>query len=286
MTKENKSNEFAFIKDLTAELSTKQLIFPTSLNVTMRIRHALNDPDSSIEKVARIVGTEPVLSAQLLGLCNSAAVNTGGKSISDLRSAIPKLGFSMVRNIAISVGMRQLTQSKTNGEMPPVIEGLWTRSVRLAALAYVMAKKLTRLNPDTAMLVGLLHDVGKFYILNRARNYPALFANEQTLWEIVDHWHSDIGEAILESWEIPEEISMAVRELRNLKYTHVGGPDLTDVIISADFLDAHFYSENYADFDENTKPEALTRLKLDFESSTNLMSDAKEELGLIFKAIR
>ncbi len=39
-----KSREFEFIEGLTAELSSNELIFPTSLNATMKIRHALGNP--------------------------------------------------------------------------------------------------------------------------------------------------------------------------------------------------------------------------------------------------
>lgn len=279
------SNGFKFIEGLTKELSSKSLIFPTSLNITMRIRRALRDPDASTGDIARIVGSEPVLSAQLLRLCNSATFNAGGKPVTDLRTVIARLGFSMVRNVAISVGMQQLKQSESHGDVPPAIEGLWKRSIRIAALTYVLAKRLTRLNPDTAMLAGLLHDIGKFYILNRARDYANLFADEKDLWEIVDQWHSNIGEAILESWEIPEEISVAVRDHRDYGRTHYGPPDITDIVTAADFLDAQSYPANGEHPASATLPQALARLNLDSEKIPILMTAAKEELTLIFTAI-
>jgi putative nucleotidyltransferase with HDIG domain len=275
---------FKFIEGLTQELSSKTLIFPTSLNITMRIRHALNDPDASTHDVARIVGTEPVLSGQLLRLCNSAAFSKGGKPVSELRTAIARLGFEMVRNVAIAIGMQQLKQSQARGEVPPAIEGLWKRSIRIAALCYVMARRLTRLNPDTAMLAGLLHDIGKFYILNRARNYGTLFADEKALWEIVDHWHADIGEAILESWEIPNEISAAVRDCRVYRRTRFGPPDCTDVLSAADYIDALSYPAKHAEPGE-APAGALGRLELDLDGIDILLQAAKEELALIFQAL-
>ncbi|MES2931867.1 MAG: HDOD domain-containing protein [Pseudomonadota bacterium] len=284
---ENKSKEFEFIEGLTAELSSKKLIFPTSLNATMRIRRALNEPDAAVGQIVRIVGAEPVLSAQLLRISNSAALgNGGGKPIADLRTAISRLGFAMVRNVTISVGMQQMTQSNSSAVLPPIVEGLWKRSLRIASLSYVIAKKLTRLNPDTAMLVGLLHDVGKFYILNRARDYAGLFADEVALWDVVDQWHSNIGEAILESWEIPEEISVAVRDRLDFARVRTGAPDLTDIVGAADFMDAHFFASVNATLDEAAMPQGLIRLKLTPESSKELMRAAQEELGLIFQAIR
>jgi HD-like signal output (HDOD) protein len=281
----NTSKEFEFIQALTAELSSNELIFPTSLNATMKIRHALNVPDISIDNIARAVGAEPVLSAHILRLCNSAAFNQTGSAISDLRKATLRLGLSMVRNVAISVGMKQLVQSRSSSEVPRLIDGLWKRCIRISALSYVIAKKLTRVNPDAAMMAGLLLNIGKFYILNRAHAYTELFSDETALWELVDRWHANIGTAILESWEVPEEISNAVLNGADFNYTHRGPPNLSDVVAAADFLDGKFYSGSEAAMDWHSVPQTLIALNLDEEKSAALIAETKDELTLIFQAI-
>ena len=48
---------------------------------------------------------------------------------------------------------------------------LWERSVNVAALAYVIAKKMTSLNPDEAMFAGIVHDLGRFYLLSQRNNF-------------------------------------------------------------------------------------------------------------------
>lgn len=285
MTSSATSNEFVFIKGLTAELSAKELIFPTSLNTTMKIRHALNQEGVSNDTLARIVGTEPVLSAQVLHCCNSAAFNRSNAQTTNLRTATMRLGFAVIRNIAISVGMKQLSEFRTAGEFSQRIEGLWSRSVRVAALSYVIARNLTNINPDTAMMAGLLHDVGKFYILHRARHHAPLFSSERALWDIVDQWHANIGAAILENWNIPDQIRSAVIEHRTLHRSHSGAPDLIDVLTAADILDVHFYANSAVMLDWDALPHALAHLRLDHEKSKILMRDTKEELYLIFQAL-
>jgi len=280
-----KSKEFEFIQDLTAELSTNELIFPTSLNVTMKIRRALNDPDISVDKIARVVGAEPVLSAHILRLCNSAAFSQGATPVSDLRKATMRLGLSMVRNLAISIGMKQLIQSKSSSEVPKLIDGLWKRCIRISALSYVIAKRLTRVNPDMAMMAGLLLNIGKFYLINRAHDYTELFSDEEALWELVDRWHANIGTAILESWEIPEDISSAVLNGADPNYTHRGPPDLSDIVSAADFLDGKFYSGSNGEMDWTTIPQTMTALGLDHDKSVNLMDETRDELSQIFQAI-
>lgn len=280
-----RAKEFEFLEKLSEELSTGELLFPTSLTVTMKIRRALNDPTASIDKVARIIGAEPVLSAQILRLANSVAYNVGGTSTNDLKQAAVRLGFEMTRNVAITVGMKQLVQTKSNTEGSQLINGLWNRSIRVAALSFVMAKKLTRLNPDSAMIGGLLHDIGKFYILNRASAFTDMFPDQQALWDVIDRWHLSIGAAILDSWDISSDVQAAVLEHRDLERTHKGPPDLIDVVMAADVVDALHQLDRERVTDWNKLPPGLIRLNLDLPAVTALLAETKEELGLIFQAL-
>lgn len=279
------SREFEFIRGLTAELSSKELIFPTSLNATMKIRHALNDANISSDNVARIVGAEPVLSAQILRLSNSAAKNPGGKRISDLKTATMLLGFATVRSTAITVGMKQLMEHKSSGKSSQLIEGLWSRSLRVAVMSQMIAAHLSKLSPDKAMVAGLLHDIGKFYILNRAHHYQDLFVSEKTIWELVDQWHANIGAAILENWEIDEDIRVAVMDHLSSDMTLSNKPSLTDVVAAANFLDAHFIEDNLSQVDWKTIPVALQNLHFDLEKCGMLLVETKAELDSIIAAI-
>lgn len=274
---------FEFIECLAKELSSRNLVFPTSVNATMRIRSALNDPLASFDKIAHIVSAEPVLSGHILKIANSAAINVSGKKITDLRSAITRLGFAMVKNIAISVGMRQLSQATQEGDMQPKIEKLWKHSVQVGAISYILAKKATRLNADEAMLAGLLHDIGQFYILTRAHNFPELFADEAALAEITLQWHTEIAQSILESWEIPEEIASAVRDHDMLDRNHSGPVDLTDVVMAANILAEPGAVK--ALVDQGT-PAHFGQLTLDPEMCQAIMLDTNEEIKQIAQALR
>ncbi len=286
MVSAEKNKEFEFIQGLTADLSAPVLIFPTSLSATMNIRRAILQDDISNDTLARIIGTEPVLSAQILKLSNSAAFNSTSKLNADLKTATMRLGYAKVKNLTIAVGMKQLTEHKDiNKEIAQLMEGLWSRSVRVASFSYVLAKNLTRVNPDNALLAGLLHDVGKFYILNRANQYQTLFTSKRALWSLVDAWHSNIGAAILENWSVSEDIQNAVQNFKNPEYIHRGSVDLTDAIFAADLLDAHFDESSPQKINWEDRPSVLSKLDLDEEKSEFLLAEMKVELDNFLSSI-
>ncbi len=280
-----RESEFEFIKGLSAELSSRNLVFPTSLKTTMKIRHALDDPDMPIEHVARIISTEPVLSAQVLMLSNTPMFNRTSKKIDELKVAVSLLGFGVVRNVAISVGMKQLKDQQENATKSEQMEGLWTRSVRVAALSFVIAKNRSKLSPDKAMVAGLLHDIGKFYILSRAHHYQGLFHSEEALWDLVDQWHADIGAAILESWEVSDDIRAAVMDRRRIDLPLTPRASLTDVVSAADFLDASFVKQSIDELDWDSIPTSLINLKLDRDQTEAMLNETRHEMAQILKVI-
>jgi HD-like signal output (HDOD) protein len=279
------SVEFEFIQGLTADLSSQELVFPTSLTATMKIRSVLNNVEAPIEKIARVIGTEPVLSAHVLRMANSTAFSYGNQRTADLQMATSRLGLNRVRNLAIWVGMKQLTVSSAKGPMTHLVDGLWTRTIRLAATSYVLAKNLTQVDPDSAMMAGLLHDIGKFYILFRAGKYSELFIDAGALWEIVDRWRQDIGASILENWEVSADIRSAVLDYRDGERKHKGPPDLADVLAAADILDGHFHGGKAEQVDWESVPQVFSALNLDQPRSEMLISDAHEQAASIAEAL-
>ena len=67
-------------------------------------------------------------------------------------------------------------------------------------MSNVVARKFAQVNPDTALLAGLLHGIGKLYLMTRARNFPALFSDKAAYGQIVSDWHTNVAKAILENW--------------------------------------------------------------------------------------
>jgi HD-like signal output (HDOD) protein len=221
---------FAFIQSLAGELSGGKVDLPSFPEIAVRVRRILSDPKSSLAQVVRVVGSEPALSARLLRIANSASLNRSGKTVTDLRTAINRIGYNMVRSASISFAMAQIRNSSKLAGLEDQLQQLWKQSTVVAAFAFVLARSCTRVNPDEAMLTGMMHGIGKLYVLTRATAHPELFTTGSMLDQIVNEWHPSIGKAILENWEFPENIAQAVGEQEELGRTEPTHADLSDVL--------------------------------------------------------
>jgi HD-like signal output (HDOD) protein len=230
------SGAFEFVRALAGELSTGKVYLPSFPDVTVRVRRVLSNPDSSIDQVTRVVGSEPALAARLMRIANSASFNRSGRAVTDLRAAINRIGYNMVRNAAMSFAMAQIRKGNNLASLSHILNDLWQRSTLVAALAYVLARNFTKINADEAMLAGMMHGIGKLFILTRAADHPELFSKDMTLQQIINDWHPSIGKAILENWEFPESMAQAIGEQNNDSRTDVEQGDLCDIVAMANVM--------------------------------------------------
>ncbi len=233
---------FDFIRSLAAELSGGKVDLPSFPEIAVRVRRILSDPNSSLEQVVRVVGSEPALAARLLRISNSASFNRSGRTVTDLRTAINRIGYNMVRSASISFAMGQIRNSNKLAGLEHYLQDLWQRSTLVAAFGFVLARTCTPINPDEAMLTGMMHGIGKLYVLTRATGHPELFADAATLDEIIREWHPAIGKAILENWDFPEAMAQAVGEQEDHARTEPEASDLSDIVAVAVLM-----AENSAD---------------------------------------
>lgn len=273
---------FQFVQRLGSELSAEKLDLPPFPDVALRVKAALESPDVSTQRMASVVSADPVLSARLLKIANSAAMSNAGH-ISDIRTAVTRIGFNMVYNTAVSIAMNQLLGVKLPAPLRTQLDELWLHSVQVAAIAHVLAKKLTRINPDEAMLGGLLHDIGKIYVLMRAGEYPDLFGDSNAFDAVVKEWHTGVGAAILQSWNFSAELVMVVDEHELLSRNTTTVADLVDVVMVANLFANHdLHTDQIPDWDHIP---ALARLRLTSASAVELLAESQDQFDSVIAAM-
>lgn len=205
------SLSYTLLADIAKDLSSDEITFPTFLDITLKVREVLNDPNLSMAEIANLIGTEPLMSAKILSLANSVAYNPSGRSISDLKTAITMIGVDAVRTVSYAVAIKQLAQSKTMIIFKDICSTLWDHSVYVSALCRVLASRSPQVNADEAMFAGLTHDIGVFYLLSRISGIPELHNDKSVLYALLAGWHDNIGHMLLSAIGQSETILTAVQ---------------------------------------------------------------------------
>ena len=240
-TRAPREKVFEFVRHLARDLSSGEFELPPFPDTALRVQRCVRDPNSCIQDLAAIVATEPALAARLMRMANSAMMRRGPFEVTDIDTAISRVGMSMVQSVAVSFAAREAFQLPPGSLCLDDLNQLRQQSVRAAAICYVLSHSLgSRVasikNADEAMLAGLLNAVGKFYIFTRAGDHPELFQDRDSLEGLIAEWHTGVARAIVESWEFPETVAIAVGEWEVEERDCKLPADLSDVLFVANHL--------------------------------------------------
>jgi len=275
---------FSFVKGLAAELSQGQVELPSVPDIVIRLQQTLSDENVTNEVVVRVIGSEPMLAGKLLTMANSVALNTAGRKIADLPTAVARVGFNIVRSASLSFAIEQLRKASEFRHLEPQLDGLWKNSVQIAAMCHVIARRFSSLNGDTALLAGLMHNVGRIYILTRASKYPTLTADPLTFNSIVRDWHANVAKALLENWKVAEEIVEAVAGYEDLDREARGPVTLTDVLSLAMLLERN-RNGSEMNVPDDGLIKGLKRMQLQVRDCHAVLDESAEEIAALKSAL-
>lgn len=252
-------------REAFAAAKVGELNFPTSLDASRRVLKAVENPDIGLATLAKIVVSEPLLSAKVIRLANSVAMNPTSQVIRDVRLAVVRVGMDPIKALAMVLIMNQLRQSQRHGATRNLSNRLWERSVNVAALAYVIAKKMTTLNPDEAMFAGIVHDLGRFYLVAQAADFPELLENQNALGETVNDLAERATKMVLGELNLPASVVEAV--LASKQYGKTMPPaTLGDVLFIARALSPRM--DPFNDLDARVVPIANAAVAFGLDQST------------------
>ena len=235
----SKKDHFELVKTLATELNSHEISLTSFPDIVLRVRIALDDPDTTSENLATILSVDPVLASRILVLANSTYYNAAGIRIESLNAAVGRIGFSTVRSTAISYAVEILHASEGLEALKNELRQAWSAALRRAAMCEVMAKYCSKLSGDTAFIVGLLNQIGVLYIFKKYLDYPALLSDPVTRQELIDEWAAPIGENIVADWDFSDEVRATMNPDEDEGARPDSEPTLVDVVIAAkDALDA------------------------------------------------
>lgn len=218
---------------IAADLAQGEPAFPTSARVAIRVQQALADPDCAVATAATLVQAEPLLAARVVAMANSVVFNPSGRPITDVKTAVTRLGFKTVRSLAAALVTRQMAGGQGTPHSRELATRLWEHTTHVASLANVIARRVTKVDPDTAMFAGIMHEVGGFYLLSRAADFPGLLDGGFDDW--LDVGEMQVGRALLTLLSVPEPVQQAI-DIYFDGYLEIPSSTLGHTLLLADML--------------------------------------------------
>ncbi len=271
-----------FLARLGEELRQGPLNLPCFPDLIPRVRQALDDPDSTVDEIVRIVGAEPRLSARLIQTANSVVFNPSGNPVPNLKAAITRLGHHLVQSVAMAFVIQQ---AKADPMLRPVaqpLQELWNKSMAVATVCNFIARRI-KVPADKVFLTGLMHGIGHFYIIVRCSEPDSPLRYEQLPQELVAQCHPTLGLAVLRKWGFEDIVSNAVAWQHDYQRQSRHAADIVDVLIASVVMaEVVLFDDDLARTSEVT---AFARLKLNTADLHAILNHTRHSLRSLQDAL-
>ncbi|MDH3537851.1 MAG: HDOD domain-containing protein [Gammaproteobacteria bacterium] len=218
---------------LFKDLLTGDLKLPSLPDVAQRIQQAFADNLVTAETVGVIIQSDPVITAKMIMVANSALY--GGRApIESLQQAVVRLGLENTRKLVMTYVVKELFDSKTS-EMRAHMQAVWKHSQHVASLCRLLAERLDGFEVEQAQLAGLVHDIGEVAILQYAQQHDELRDNPEKLLEAVKSMRPQITGMLLEQWNFGPEFVTVGEECEEWFRNPTDQPDLCDLVLIAQY---------------------------------------------------
>ena len=184
--------------------------------ICMRLFELIHSPQASARDIAEVVSIDPNLTVRLLRMANSSFYNLSGK-VDTVSRAVTIIGNSELYSLVLSISA---VKSFTNIANDLVnMDTFWRHSVYTGLLARALARRVNMLHPERLFVAGLLHDIGSLVLYHyRPDTMRDLLlvshGDEDVLYhaemETLGFTHAGLAGALLEEWQLPEELQQAV----------------------------------------------------------------------------
>ncbi|MGE0372223.1 MAG: HDOD domain-containing protein [Gammaproteobacteria bacterium] len=264
---------------IRAELGADRLVVPSLPEIALRIKKAVESESANISKIARIVSADPAITAKLIKAANGPLYR-GNVKIDNCQSAIVRLGMNTTKQLVISFTLRELFRLN-NPELKRRMLDTWRHSTEVGAISMVLAKLTAHLEPEQALLAGLLHDIGVVPILCHVQSDGALPVDAAVLDQAIAELRGEVGAMILRRWGFHEALAQAALMADEWNYDSGARAGYADLVILAQ-LHSYMKAGKGADYPQMEQVPAFAKLApetLTPQASLKVIDQAKGEVA-------
>ncbi len=250
---------------------------PAMSEVGQKLLHLMQEADAHVRQLTEIVGSDPALAAQIIRYANAPFFGFQGRIDSVEKAVITVLGYDGVMGIAL--GLVAMGSLPASAKALLTREGFWWKAVAAGSIAQALATQRPlrkQLKPGLAYLSALLRDIGHLFLASRFKDAcDAIADRRQQLpdmplasieQDVLGMSHAQIGEQLLQAWQLPEEVITAVGHHHEADYdgdfaVYVHLLQVADILLEEDISD---------EFPSARLTDAVKRLGIDADCVADL----------------
>ena len=219
------------VQQLLQRARDRTLPLPEMPGIALRIRSTLARKDFRLDEIAAIINGSPSVVSRLLKVANSALFGTQTQCES-ARSALMRLGVEKSQSIVTSLLLRDLFGS-TVAQLRTRMEKRWRHATEIAALAATLAPLAPHLQPEHALLTGLLHEIGGLAVIRLVEANRVLLTEPELVQVMLDALTPALSGMMLESWGFDADVVAAARHQQHWFREQDGPADYADLLLLA-----------------------------------------------------
>ena len=273
------------ISKIKQEHKAGRLVLPSLPEIIVRVRQAVNDDDVNLGDVVKLIQLDPSLTVRLVQIANSPLYRSP-HPVENCLMAVNQLGLKTTRDLVTCLVLNNIFNTK-NKLLHSKVQKLWQHSCHVAAIASTIAKITPNLHEDTALLAGLLHDIGVLPILHYASEFPEIIESEEKLNFVIQELRGELGRKILEKWNFDPALSDVAQQVENWLREGAENADYVDVVIVA-HIHSYFGKESDIDFPNLLSIPAFLKLglsKLGPDASLEVLFEAEQGIQKIMSML-
>lgn len=263
-------------------IEANKIALPRLPEVVSYIDSAIRDNTKSIGDVAKLVSKDAVVSARLMQVANSPLMR-GNSKIKTVQAAISRMGLLMTRNLVTCMVLKDQFRSK-NKTYRAIIQEAWEDSVEVSAYACAITSSVSKLNPDVAMVIGALHNIGVLPIIDHLIKNNIDMPEEQ-LRELIHQFQADVGVLVLTKWDFPDTYASTLKDHNNFERSVDDAADI-------DYTDILVLAKTFSLFERGRITTNLSRLptfkkvKLDVNQLATMLTNIQTQIDEVMEIIK
>lgn len=222
--------EGEFLAELYDQIRTNRLELPARPEVALRIQKMTSDPDAGVGELTELIQSDATLAGALIHATNSPRFRAA-KEITSVRDAVVRLGFANTRMLATNLALRQVFRAKHQMARDAITQ-VWKESVLRSAFSYLLSRELELLDPDRALLAGLLASVGAVPIIQFIDQRGEFSGGLPEVEALVEKLLGVTGVLVINYWELGSDLVAVAEQCTRWDYLATQ-PDYASISIVA-----------------------------------------------------